>query len=136
MSGSERPPRQTVLIVDDDRDVQDALRETLDDAGYDAVCARNGHEALAHLRRGRVPSVILCDLMMPPMNGWDFIRHLRHDPRWNTLPVVVLTATQPYWGHPSERVLRKPVGITQLLRALVDATNGLTSEEQRPRPAA
>jgi CheY-like chemotaxis protein len=133
MSGSERAHSQTVLVVDDDCDVQDALRVTLDDAGYDVICARNGHEALGCIRKGPLPSVILCDLMMPAMNGWDFIRHLRHDPRWKSLPVVVLTATQPYWGHPAEHVLRKPVGITQLLRALVDATNGVSNEKPPSR---
>jgi CheY-like chemotaxis protein len=132
MSGSKPSPRQIVLVVDDDLGVQDALRETLDDAGYEVICASNGHEAIALLRRGSVPSVILCDLMMPAMNGWDFVRFLRQDRRWSTLPLVVLTATQPYWGHPATRVLRKPVGTMSLLRALVDATNGLVNEQEGP----
>ena len=100
------------------------------DAGYDPVCSKNGQEALAWLRRNPAPSVVLCDLFMPTMNGWDFVRHLRQDARWRTVPLVVLTAIERYWGYPADRVLRKPVGTMQLLRALIDATNGLTAEAQ------
>ena len=134
MSSSGRSHRQFVLVVDDDCDVQDALKETLEDAGYDPVCAKDGQEALAWLRRNPAPSVVLCDLFMPTMNGWNFVRHLRQDARWRTLPLVVLTAIERYWGYPTERVLRKPVGTMQLLRAIIDATNGLTAEEQVEEP--
>ena len=136
MSSSGRSHRQLVLVVEDDCDVQDALKETLEDAGYEPVSTRNGQEALAWLRHSPPPSVILLDLFMPMMNGWDFVRHLRQDPRWCRLPLVVLTAIKPYWGYPVDRVLRKPVGTMQLLRALVDATNALTAKEQVPSRSA
>lgn len=114
-------PERTVLIVEDDRDVQDALRETLEDDGYDVRCARHGAEALSYLRRNPAPAVILLDLFMPVMNGWNFVRHLQQSSQLADIPVVVLTAAKPHWGRPVERVLQKPVSVDHLLGAIREA---------------
>jgi CheY-like chemotaxis protein len=83
-----------ILIVDDDSDVRSALSEMLEEEGFSVTGAPNGREALARLRSGRVhPAVILLDLMMPGMDGWDFRHEQLRDPRLATVPVVVVSAS-------------------------------------------
>ena len=83
---------ETVLLVDDDEAVVEALAEFLEDEGFEVVTAADGRAALDHLRRGVRPCAILLDLMMPGMNGWDFFDELQRDPRLKKIPVVVATA--------------------------------------------
>jgi CheY-like chemotaxis protein len=82
-----------VLIVDDDADIRAALKELLESEGYDVVEAVNGLAALRRLRMGLRPCVILLDLMMPVMDGWDFRAQQLQDPEIKDLPVVMVTAT-------------------------------------------
>jgi CheY-like chemotaxis protein len=84
---------RTVLIVEDDVDVRDALMETLTDCGYVPVAAANGREALDLLRaRTSQPSLILLDIMMPVMDGRQFRAAQLEDPELAAIPVVVLSA--------------------------------------------
>jgi CheY-like chemotaxis protein len=83
----------SVLIVDDDTDVRQALSELLQDEGYRVEGAADGRDALTKLRQGFRPAVILLDLMMPGMNGWDFRQAQLDDPELRDLPVVVVTAS-------------------------------------------
>ncbi len=107
-------------MVDDDPDIRDALCELLEDEGYRAVSASNGQEALIYLNSREPPCVILLDLMMPVMDGWEFRRRQQNDPRWSNIPVVVITAAGKYGaGQISvERVLPKPLQLEQVLEAL------------------
>ena len=82
----------TVLVVDDDRAVIDAITELLESEGYDVVAARDGLAALRRLRNGLRPRVILLDLMMPGMDGWDFRQQQLGDANLKDIPVVVITA--------------------------------------------
>jgi CheY-like chemotaxis protein len=85
--------RLPVLVVDDDRDIRDVLSEVLGDAGYAVITARNGQEALDHLVVGGVrPAVILLDLMMPVMNGWEFRARQVTQPELIAIPVVAISA--------------------------------------------
>ena len=81
-----------VLIVDDDYSVLDAVRETLEDEGYEVSIAANGLEALKDLREGGRPCLILLDLMMPVMNGWEFRREQLSDSLLASIPTVIVTA--------------------------------------------
>jgi CheY-like chemotaxis protein len=81
-----------VLVVDDDYSVQDAIKDVLEDEGYEVSLAANGLEALKELRRGGSPCVILLDLMMPVMNGWEFRREQLEDDGLAAIPTVLLTA--------------------------------------------
>ena len=83
---------QTVLIVDDDRAILSGLSELLEGEGYAVATATDGLEALAQLRAGLRPCVILLDLMMPVMDGWDFRYEQLKDPDLKDLPIVVVTA--------------------------------------------
>jgi CheY-like chemotaxis protein len=109
-----------VLVVEDDRDVRDAIVEVLEDSNYVTRAAGNGLEALEQLRSRDVrPCVILLDMMMPLMDGWQFRAVQQADPALSSIPVVVLSA------HTSAReaselmhaagFLRKPVQLGTLL---------------------
>jgi CheY-like chemotaxis protein len=80
------------LLVEDDPDVADVLGALLVRFGYDAVTARDGAHALAMLREGMRPRVVLLDLMMPNMDGYRFRRAQRADPRFAEIPTIVITA--------------------------------------------
>ena len=86
-------PNHTVLVVEDDPDVRSALAELLSGEGYDVATTSDGGEALDTLRAGLQPSVILLDLMMPNVDGWDFRRAQLDDPKLAAVPVVLLTAS-------------------------------------------
>jgi CheY-like chemotaxis protein len=79
------------LIVDDDDDIRETIAETLEDRGYGTARAANGKEALNLLLAGLRPKIILLDLMMPVMNGWQFQQETRHNPSFNGIPVFVIT---------------------------------------------
>jgi CheY-like chemotaxis protein len=83
----------SVLVVEDDSDALDLIATILEDAGYQVLRAANGLEALARLaeQRGRC-DLILLDLMMPVMNGWDFRRKQREIPAVAEIPVVLMSA--------------------------------------------
>jgi CheY-like chemotaxis protein len=83
-----------ILIVDDDNDVRSALSEMLEEEGFSVEGAHNGREALARLRGGGAhPAVILLDLMMPGMDGWDFRSEQMRDPKLASVPVVIVSAS-------------------------------------------
>jgi CheY-like chemotaxis protein len=83
---------QRVLVVEDDSVARTLLGTILEDAGYTVALAANGREALDYLRNGERPFVILLDLKMPVMSGWEFREEQRRDPDLATIPIVVLTA--------------------------------------------
>jgi CheY-like chemotaxis protein len=85
------PETGDVLIVDDSEETLELMRRTLENKGFKVVEARDGRQALAAARERR-PGLILLDLMMPVMDGFDTLQHLREDPRTAAVPVVVLTA--------------------------------------------
>jgi len=106
------PPPCSVLLVEDDADSRDLLRTMLTREGWDVTSAGDGVEALAQMER-RTPKVILLDLMMPNMDGFEFTAHLSKREEWRKIPVLVVTAknlTEPERarlnGH-VERILTK-----------------------------
>ncbi len=80
-----------ILIVDDDKDTRNIIRTILNAKGYETKEASNGKEALA-LVKDEVPQLILLDLMMPEMSGYDVITHLKINPNTQNTPVIMLTA--------------------------------------------
>jgi CheY-like chemotaxis protein len=116
--GGEHERDRRVLVVDDDGPVRDALREILELEGYDVLTAENGLEALGRLRQGPRPAMILVDILMPVMDGWQFCAAQSEDPELRQIPVVVLSATReqqpPAQEHPAD-FLHKPPDIPRLL---------------------
>ncbi|HZO42033.1 MAG TPA: response regulator, partial [Methylomirabilota bacterium] len=80
-----------VLVVDDDATLRQLLRRMLEPEGYTVVEAENGRIALERLR-GVTPSVVLLDLMMPEMDGFEFVTEFRRHEAWRAIPIVVVTA--------------------------------------------
>jgi len=112
-----------VLVVEDQADIQMTLRLSLQVDGYEVALASNATEALDALERS-TPHLMLLDITLPEMNGWDLLSKLRADPRFVSLPVIVLTAL------PSEQVavraaqhgatgwLSKPFDVVRLAEAV------------------
>jgi CheY-like chemotaxis protein len=75
-----------ILIVEDDSEIRCTLCQVLEDEGYAALSAQNGREALALLREGVEPGVVLLDLNMPEMDGWSFLAEVREN-----VPIIILS---------------------------------------------
>ena len=82
-----------ILVVEDEEPMADFLAEWLGQLGYQATLTYTGLDALAQLRLGQ-PALVLVDLMLPGIGGWDLVRRIRADARWHDLPIVVCTARQ------------------------------------------
>jgi CheY-like chemotaxis protein len=91
-SGATDLASLTLLIIDDDAAVLDGLTELFEEEGYVVATAADGQAALHQLRSGLRPCVILLDLMMPGMNGWDFRQKQMDDDDLKDIPVIVMTA--------------------------------------------
>lgn len=112
----------TVLLVEDNDDVREMMSLALQLSGNVVITASNGREALTILRDRPPPCVILLDLMMPVMNGWELRAALRADPRLSRVPVIVVSALS---GEMAERIgaaeyIPKPVDIDRLLQVVCD----------------
>ncbi len=109
-----------VLIVEDDPDIAETVAFTLEDRGYHAEIVGNGREALDRLARGPRPSLILLDLTMPVMNGWQFRRAQLASPELASIPVVVRTADASARDAGLRAIgwLVKPVALDQLLETV------------------
>jgi CheY-like chemotaxis protein len=115
------PHTKRVLIVEDNEVTRDLMTLILESDGYQVSTAANGRSALERLRGGDRPSVILLDLMMPVMDGWQFREEQRRDRALADIPVVVCTAA----GESAEKtalgvgeLLKKPVEADDLLAAV------------------
>ncbi len=106
-----------VLIVDDEVDIRQAVAEVLADEGYQVCSARDGAEALAQARAFH-PQVVLLDLMMPGMSGWEFRRRQMDDPDLSRIPVVVLSALGGDGLSDAAGYLQKPFDLDDLLSAV------------------
>ncbi|NTU79074.1 MAG: response regulator [Chloroflexales bacterium] len=112
-----------ILVVDDDAAIREALTSVLEEEGYQVQSAANGREALEILRAGGdLPSLILLDLMMPVMSGWDFRAAQQADPSLAHIPVIVLSADRSVQvkavAVQAEGYLPKPVDIMVLLETV------------------
>ena len=119
-----RRDRHVILVVDDDHDLRESLREILEEEGFETIGASNGKEAidLLHSAGQPLPRVILLDIMMPVMTGLDVIDRLRRDAPFASTPVVLMTAFRTLAKtDPKTRVLYKPFSIDVVLSAIRNA---------------
>jgi CheY-like chemotaxis protein len=100
------------LVVDDDTDAREVLAQILESHGYTVRQAENGKVALDMIRE-RAPCLMLLDLQMPVMNGWEVLAWMEHDPARETMAVVVLSAAAS--APPNVTFLRKPCELRRLL---------------------
>jgi CheY-like chemotaxis protein len=116
------PRKPLILVVEDHDYARDALTRLLAATGYDVVEAADGREALALLAKGPRPDLILLDLMMPVMDGWEFMKRQRRDWRLCTIPTIVVTGVPSHDPRclemPVVRFLPKPYTGEQLMSAI------------------
>jgi len=122
------PRGGVVMVVDDDEDWRELVVQFLSDAGFDAVGARHGREALARIRAGVEPDLIVLDLEMPVMTGWELRRELLRDPELAGVPVLVASSADP-GPLAADPCLAKPYAGADLLRtvAALCATRALAA---------
>lgn len=106
--------RGTVLVADDHDDLRTSLTELFDDARYETRAAANGQEALVLARGLSEPAVMIVDLKMPELSGWELIDQVRQDPQLRWLPIIIITGF-PRNSPPGILVLKKPFDPQDLL---------------------
>jgi CheY-like chemotaxis protein len=120
-----------VLVIEDDADTREAMKSVLELHGYPVVTAADGSEALQRLRTGLKPCLILLDLMMPGMDGFEFFDEKRQDPRMSAIPVVI------YSGHHDAKSNAARLGAEGYFQKPVDVQSLLSLvETYRARPAS
>jgi len=107
-----------ILVVDDDPDIREALREILDDAGYRVAVAHHGKRALELLGEIDRPCMVLLDRMMPEMDGEQFIQRFRQQAAYSTVPVILCTASGSTMIPGVQGLLKKPFELDELLSIL------------------
>lgn len=122
MSAANQTEEPCVLIVEDDDGAREALSDCLEMEGISVVAARNGREALDYLHSSPAPKVILLDLYMPVMTGWEFRAVQKKDASIADIPVVVVTA----FGSgvtkqiDADLVMHKPLDLDRLITVIRD----------------
>ncbi|MEM9265836.1 MAG: response regulator [Cyanobacteria bacterium P01_F01_bin.13] len=112
--------KQTILVIDDDDDAREILRRSLDEAGYNVVCAASGEQGIA-LAGELLPDAITLDVMMPQMDGWSVLRQLKEIPVVSEIPVILLSIVDDRpMGHSlgAADYLTKPIDRNRLLNVL------------------
>lgn len=111
-----------ILVVDDNAALRENVAECLEIEGFQVAVAEDGHRALAALKEGPPPRVVLVDLMMPGMDGRQFVSALRADPELREVRVVLTTgmAGARTRNTGADAVLPKPFGVRELLQVIRD----------------
>ena len=114
---------KTIMIVDDEPDTRDSIRMVFENAAprYHVVCAQSGTECLRLLKDNAVPDLIILDIMMPGMSGWETQKRLREHPVWKHIPIIFLTAVpergiKEMESFHGDDYFEKPVDIIELKR--------------------
>jgi CheY-like chemotaxis protein len=119
---AETQDSKRVLVVEDDVDIQEALTQILENEGYRVTSADNGLNAMTYLRSSSPPCLILLDLMMPIMDGWQFRSEQKKDPQLARIPIVVLSAHGSVPQHAAAleaaMYLKKPIDLELLLETV------------------
>ena len=120
LPGAGQPGRQRlgrVLLVEDEQDVAELIRYNLMKEGYDVVLSANGNEAL-RLAREHHPDVLLLDIMVPQLNGWEVCRRLKKDPDRAQIPVIMVTGMAQRDSRTRRAKTRAPASSNAIHRAL------------------
>lgn len=105
----------TVLLVEDEEELREMMRDALELNGYAVVAAQDGQAALEALTRIERPCMVLLDLLMPGMNGWEFFERFRQQPAYAEVPVVIHSSAPSRAPDGVTRVLQKPLQLDRLL---------------------
>jgi CheY-like chemotaxis protein len=107
-----------ILVVDDRPEVLKVMSDLLASEGFSVRTALNGLDALNRMKCDRHISLVLLDLWMPVMDGWEFLRRKKSDPDLTEIPVVVISAIPPVDLDGVETVLTKPINLNQLMQTV------------------
>jgi CheY-like chemotaxis protein len=108
-----------ILVVEDDDNIRDTVRQILELEGYKVHVAENGKRAIEVLENLKYPCLILLDLMMPVMNGWQFLEARKKNTVIADLPVIVVSAVgEQAQGAGATEIMRKPPDIDSLLETV------------------
>lgn len=112
----------TVLLVEDDSEIRDTVQDVLEAQGYDVIPAENGKQAIDYLMldRSSRPDLVILDLMMPLVTGWQVLDTIRRLPSMDGVPVVVMTAARTNKPVGADVVLMKPFPLEVLLETVHD----------------
>lgn len=110
----------TILLAEDDLEIRDIVQELLEEKGYDVIPARTGRQALDFLSLDprSPPDLVILDLMMPIVTGWQVLEAIQHDPALAKIPVVILTAASQDRPTGAAAFLRKPFRIDVLMETI------------------
>lgn len=128
---------RTILLVEDDPDVRDSLQDILEDEGFDVVPASNGKQAMDFLtlhdpsRANSVVDLVILDLLMPMVSGWEVLQHMSADRRLLGVPVIVLSAMATPRPPRAQGFVRKPFSV----EAFVGEIRGVLDGAQPLAPA-
>ncbi|HET9495876.1 MAG TPA: response regulator [Chloroflexia bacterium] len=117
---------KTILIVEDERVIAEILSAVLEDEGYNVLIANNGRQGLERIAEKR-PDLVLCDIMMPGLDGRDVARAMSADSKYRTIPLILMSAAHiPINRHdyPYTDFLRKPFDMDELIATVKRALNG------------
>jgi len=106
----------SILVVEDDEDIRETIGEILENEGYEVALAENGQHALELLGGLSRPSLLLVDLIMPQMDGWELVKALARDDRLATIPVVLMSALPDSARLREHVVVKKPIDLRVLLQ--------------------
>jgi CheY-like chemotaxis protein len=112
------PAEKSLLVVEDSGLVRGGMKMLLEWEGFHVACAANGQEALEQLREAARPDLILLDLSMPVLTGWQFLEEQRRDPALARIPVLVVTGCGSEAPPGVAGLLQKPFEPEQLLQAI------------------
>ncbi len=125
-----------ILVVDDERHIVRLVQVNLQKDGYDVSTASNGREAIEQAQENR-PDLIVMDVMMPEMDGFEALKHLKEDPKTEDIPVIMLTAKAQDadvfrgWQSGADLYLTKPFNPTELLSFVKRIFDSQASEEAK-----
>lgn len=110
----------TILLAEDDLEIRDIVQELLEERGYDVIPARTGRQALDFLSLDprSPPDLVILDLMMPIVTGWQVLEAIQHDPLLSKVPVVIVTAMSQDRPTGAAAFLRKPFEVEALLETV------------------
>lgn len=113
---------KTILLVEDDEDLRESLASFLRLSGFSLATAKSGMDALAYLKRANAPALVLLDLMMPGMSGWELRNQMLSEPTLSTIPVAVMTgvadAEQEAAGIGADAYFTKPFDLDAMVDVL------------------
>jgi len=130
--------KKKIMVVDDDPDLLHSVKQALEymDGDYKVTCVSSGIQCLKLLKNNEIPDLILLDIVMPKMSGWDTLKNLQKNSLWKDIPVVFLTARTDDFAKNTGKILAadyitKPFDINDLKRR-IDKVLKNTSEKQSP----